>query len=187
MRAPGRRLSYAVAGFVMLALGLALALTQTGQARAVEGVDVAVSFDDLRPGETRADGGTYELARDARLVEFAWTERDGILRDAEIAVEACDATGGCHDATRADGAAFPAGAVRITLTVTLADDVAPDARGVATGRLTFVADDELAVTGGTVSDALLWGVALTLSGAAVLAAATAARRRRVATDPTPED
>ena len=36
-------------------------------------------------------------------------------------------------------------------------------------------------------DRLLWGVALTLSGAAVLAAATAARRRRVATDPTLQD
>lgn len=174
-------LMWAIVGTVALVLGLALTLTSASTARAAQTIDVAVSFSGLMPGVTQSRGGAYTLARDARLASVEWTERNGILKAADLGVEICDSSGSCTDARTVVGTEFAAGELEIRLSVTLPATIgAGGGQGSATGRLVFVVDedeprvdedepatreDELALTGADTGVALLWGIALTISGA----------------------
>lgn len=174
-------LMWAIVGTVALVLGLALTLTSASTARAAQTIDVAVSFSGLMPGVTQSRGGAYTLARDARLASVEWTERNGILKAADLGVEICDSSGSCTDARTVVGTEFAAGELEIRLSVTLPATIGADGgQGSATGRLVFVVDedeprvdedepatreDELALTGADTGVALLWGIALTISGA----------------------
>lgn len=187
----GHRRTLAVAGLAALVLVPGLVLVGAPPAHAAESIDVVVAFEDLVPGEARSEIGTYELVRDARHVGFDWIEREGVLRDAEIDVEACDAGGTCVDATRAAGQVLAAGPVRITLTVTLDRDAPQAADGSTTGRLTFTAEGEasaghaLPLTGAGAAGAALWALALALTGTVLLVARR--RRHRDTTTPTPTE
>lgn len=174
-------LMWTIVGTVALVLGLALTLTSASTARAAQTIDVAVSFSGLMPGVTQSRGGAYTLARDARLASVEWTERNGILKAADLGVEICDSSGSCTDARTVVGTEFAAGELEIRLSVTLPATIgAGGGQGSATGRLVFVVDedeprvdedepatreDELALTGADTGVALLWGIALTISGA----------------------
>lgn len=180
-RAADGALMWAIVGTVALVLGLALTLTSASTARAAQTIDVAVSFSGLMPGVTQSRGGAYTLARDARLASVEWTERNGILKAADLGVEICDSSGSCTDARTVVGTEFAAGELEIRLSVTLPATIgAGGGQGSATGRLVFVVDedeprvdedepatreDELALTGADTGVALLWGIALTISGA----------------------
>lgn len=180
-RAADGALMWAIVGTVALVLGLALTLTSASTARAAQTIDVAVSFSGLMPGVTQSRGGAYTLARDARLASVEWTERNGILKAADLGVEICDSSGSCTDARTVVGTEFAAGELEIRLSVTLPATIGADGgQGSATGRLVFVVDedeprvdedepatreDELALTGADTGVALLWGIALTISGA----------------------
>ncbi|MFI8595648.1 hypothetical protein ACIGCK_14605 [Microbacterium sp. NPDC078428] len=168
----GSALTRAVAGIVALGLGILLALISVTPAQAEQTIDISFSFPKLLPGVPAQQTGTYQLQQDAELVSVDWINRSGILADALLEIEICQEQCSPPGA----GAMFTSGEVDVRVQVTLpADAETNGGQGAATGRLVFTAEEnELAVTGAYVSSALLWGIALALVGAVLVALA---RRR----------
>ncbi|MDY0909423.1 hypothetical protein [Microbacterium sp. CFBP9034] len=167
MNRPRRWWTCTLAGLVAgsVALGVGLALVPVVSARAAPTPEFTLEFLGLTPGVPHTDTGTYILERDAHLVDFDWLELSGVLADegVTIDIDVCDAAGRCIDPTAlADPVRFAGGVHTVSVTVELA--AAPDNGevGAISGRLSFLAEDGLAVTGG---DAAPWLAA----GAAALA------------------
>jgi hypothetical protein len=156
--------------------GALLALVEQGPAHAAPTPEFTLAFDGLEPGVPQTRSDSFVLDRDATLIGFAWLERTGVMTDATLSIEVCDAASTCLDpATLSSGVAMVAGPVVVTVTTELDAAAPPGAAGSVVGRLSFVADDELASTG---ADPLPWlavGAAAVALG--VLVVAFVERRR----------
>ena len=165
-----------------VALGLGLALTPFLPARAAPTPEFTLEFPGLVPGIPQTDSATYTLERNADLVSFAWLERSGVLTDAAstVDIQVCDSAGHCLDPTALAGpVAFAAGAGTVTVTVELIGATDNGESGAMSGRLSFLADENLAVTGADAAPWLAAGAAAVAVGALGLALT---RRRERPTD-----
>ncbi len=166
-----------------VALGLGLALTPFLPARAapdprvhprVPGAGAGHPADRLGDLHARAQ-------RRSRVIRMA-----GAVRGAEpttastVDIEVCDSAGRCLDPTALAGpVAFAAGAGTVTVTVELIGATDNGESGAMSGRLSFLADENLAVTGADAAPWLAAGAAAVAVGALGLALT---RRRERPTD-----
>jgi hypothetical protein len=169
-----RRVGASVVGAVAaaaLALGIGLAVAPVGTARAAPAPEFTLEFTDLQPGVPQTDSGTFTLDRAADLVSFAWIEQVGTLSDSIVFdVEACDSTGSCVDPTALTGPVpFAAGLGTLTVTAELTAAAGNGETSSSIGRLSFVADDPLALTGSDVAPWIAAGIAAVAVGALILA------------------
>ena len=154
-----------------LALGVGLGLAPAASARAAPAPEFVLDFPGLVPGVPQTDTGAFILERDAHLVSFDWLERSGLLADESVTIdiEVCDSAQHCVDPTGIDEPVrFAAGAGEVTVTVALVAATDGEA-GSMTGRLSFLADESLAATGGDGAPWIAAGIAAIAVGALGLA------------------
>jgi hypothetical protein len=171
-----------VARGALVACAIALAILGVGAASAARAAPAPVftlSFDALEVGVPVTETGAFTLDRDAELVAFAWLERQGVMTQVDLIIEACDSGGTCVDPTTlAGGVPFAAGTGTVSVTATLAATADPGSAGSVVGQLTFTAADDLAATGFEASAWLLWAVALVCLGVFAVLAVRGRRSRR---------
>jgi len=134
-----------------------------------------LEFGGLEPGVAEMRSDSFELDREATLVDFAWVERTGVLADAALIVELCGIGPGCIDPTTAGDTFFYPGTMFVNVTAQLPPTAQGGEPGVLLGQFTFTAP-ELASTGWDAAPWLAAGAALVTVG--VLFAALGRRPRR---------
>ena len=174
-----RRRSGSFAAVLLAIFGLALGVGALLPTRAQpEPVAFDLVFLDLAPGTAQTESASFPLSRDADLVGLTWIERTGVMTEVELTAQVCSASGACTAAfDPMDPVPFPAGATTVTVTATLAAPVNAT-EGSVVGQLTFVAEDELALTGADPWQLIAWCVAAVAVGLFIVAARP--RRRRSA-------
>lgn len=163
-----------------LALGAGLASVTDGSAEAAPAPEFTLEYTGLEMGVPQSDAGTFTLERDADLVLFEWLQQAGVLAPNRVAldVEVCDSTGRCVDPRTITGPVpFAAGTGTLTVTAELIAPAGNGESGSISGRLSFTADDALAISGSDWGPWLAGAFAAVAVGALVLALISSRRAR----------
>ena len=128
-----------MAAALVLGVLAALLAAQPAQARIVT---VSFSFEQMTPGERRAQSELLTLPRDARLVDVTIEEETSTPGSFRWEVELCPTSGTCIPVVEAsEGWRVSAGDLELGVAVTLDDDAPALASSSISGRLVFAADD----------------------------------------------